>query len=50
MSEFDPTCQGPAECYDCGKQWRAVWPLGAEALHCPQCDSNNTDRTPEDAA
>jgi Zn finger protein HypA/HybF involved in hydrogenase expression len=34
----------PAECLDCGKEWVAVFPLGAGDLECPQCGSDNTVR------
>lgn len=35
---------GPAECFDCCHTWVAVWPLGSEALECPKCHGQNTDR------
>lgn len=40
-----PWCAGKAECFDCGHEWTALWPLGSEALECPSCGSINTDRT-----
>lgn len=40
-------CYGMAECIMCGHEWIAVWPLGAEALECPSCSSDDTDRTAE---
>lgn len=42
--DFVPWCAGQAQCLDCGREWTAVWPLGAEALECPSCESINTDR------
>lgn len=42
--EFAPWCAGLAQCLDCGRKWTAVWPLGAEALECPECGGDNTDR------
>lgn len=42
--ELGPWCAGPAECLDCAHTWTAVWPLGAAALECPACQSDNTDR------
>lgn len=39
-----PWCQGTAECWACGKKWRAVWPMGADNLECPACWSTDTDR------
>jgi Zn finger protein HypA/HybF involved in hydrogenase expression len=46
--DFDPLLQhwahGSAECLDCQHTWVAVWPLGADALECPECHSTNTDR------
>lgn len=40
-------CSGMAECFCCEHTWIAVWPLGAEALECPECGSVDTDRTAE---
>lgn len=40
-------CAGQAECLACGREWVAVWPLGADALECPSCGSTDTDRTAE---
>lgn len=42
---FIPWCAGIAECFDCQREWVAVWPLGADDLKCPSCHSTNTDRT-----
>ena len=42
--DHGPWCAGMAECLDCGRTWTAVWPLGADALECPSCSSDNTDR------
>lgn len=41
---FEQFVYGQAECFLCGKEWGAVWPLGAEALECPQCGSYDTYR------
>jgi hypothetical protein len=41
-------CCGNVECFDCGKTWVAVWPLGADMLECPNCGGTNTDRTIEE--
>ncbi|MCL2874753.1 MAG: hydrogenase maturation nickel metallochaperone HypA [Betaproteobacteria bacterium] len=38
-------CSGTAECFECDYEWIAVWPLGADALECPECGSDDTDRT-----
>jgi len=35
---------GPANCNQCGREWIGVWPLGADALECPSCHGNDTDR------
>lgn len=35
---------GTAQCLSCGHEWRARWPLAAEPLYCPECDSNDTYR------
>lgn len=42
--EHGPWCAGGAECIDCGHRWTAAWPLGADALECPECGSTDTDR------
>jgi hypothetical protein len=42
-----PHARGAASCDDCGHEWMAVWPLGAEALECPKCHGANTDREPQ---
>jgi DnaJ-class molecular chaperone len=39
-----PHAHGFAQCDACGHRWAAVWPLGADALECPQCRSTDTDR------
>ncbi len=45
MSEvLVPYLHGHAECLNCDHKWIAVWPLGADALECPQCGSADTDR------
>lgn len=47
VSAPEQYCAGPAECLACGREWVAVWPLGADALECPTCGSTDTDRTPQ---
>ena len=42
--EIGPWCDGTASCLNCGHEWIAVWPLGAESLECPDCGSTDTDR------
>lgn len=44
-SNVGPWCAGDAECLTCGAEWIAVWPLGAEAIECPECGGFDTDRT-----
>jgi hypothetical protein len=45
-----PWCAGQAECIACGHEWVAAWPLGADALECPDCGSTDTDRIAQEAA
>jgi hypothetical protein len=45
-----PHAHGTATCNDCGNEWVAVWPLGADALECPNCHGSNTDREQAAAA
>lgn len=45
----DLWCAGQAECLECGCEWIAVWELGCDPLHCPECDSNDTYRWTDDA-
>lgn len=40
----DEQLAGVAECLACGTEWLAVWPTGAAALHCPDCESVDTVR------
>lgn len=35
---------GPANCVACGREWVAVWPLGADALECPSCHGQDTEQ------
>lgn len=42
--EIGPWCDGTSWCLNCGHEWVAVWPLGAESLECPACGSTDTDR------
>ena len=35
---------GIAQCFDCGYEWVAVWPLGADRLQCYHCHGFNTQR------
>lgn len=35
---------GPANCLNCGREWVAVWPLGADGLVCPTCHGQDTER------
>lgn len=45
MNDEDlPHAAGSASCNQCGHLWTAVWPLGAENLQCPRCDSTDTER------
>lgn len=37
-------CCGPAQCLECAHEWMGVWPLGADPLRCPRCDSDDTVR------
>lgn len=39
-----PWRYGPAQCLTCGQAWTAAWPIGADDLHCPKCDSTDTVR------
>lgn len=39
-----PHTYGPAKCQQCGHQWTAVWPLGADSLECSQCHGTDTER------
>ena len=43
----DQWCHGKAECLQCGHEWVAVWPLGADELECPACGSADTVREAE---
>ena len=43
--EIGPWCDGTSCCLNCGHEWIAVWPLGAESLECPKCGSTDTDRS-----
>jgi Zn finger protein HypA/HybF involved in hydrogenase expression len=47
MNDVTPHVHGEAVCDDCGHRWVAVWPLGSDALECPNCHSTNTDREQE---
>lgn len=42
--EMQPHRSGAAECLDCDYSWVAVWPVGADALECPNCHGTETDR------
>lgn len=35
---------GHASCNNCGHEWVAVWPLGANDLECSRCGSCDTER------
>lgn len=35
---------GYVECFNCGHEWVAVWPLGAAPLQCPACGTSDTER------
>jgi len=36
-NENKPHGVGQAHCVNCGKEWTAAWPIGAEMLDCPSC-------------
>jgi len=38
----------PAQCLSCGHKWVAVYPLGADDLECPKCNSTDTVRGEDD--
>lgn len=42
-----PHMAGHASCDECAHEWVAVWPMGADALECPNCGSHETDRHEE---
>jgi len=37
-------CSGRCDCLTCQYEWFGEWPLGIDALECPQCKSTDTDR------
>jgi hypothetical protein len=37
-----PWLAGVVECLDCGCEWAAAWPMGADALECPDCAGTDT--------
>lgn len=44
MNEVEVYTHGTASCNQCEHQWVAVWPLGADDLECPRCESTDTER------
>lgn len=42
-----PWGHGRCSCHKCGYTWIGVWAIGAPALTCPSCASNDTERTNE---
>lgn len=50
MDNVLPWLHGLCECLACGDSWVGVWPLGADDLVCPRCNSKDTVREESEEA